>query len=118
MIVESGRLLYITFILLLIETVLMIFWKEYNRRRFGGLTRRKFKPNATIRQTAAFFHMDPDDVLRMQTETIVTLPHNIIPVDFKAKPMKNYDFSQEAASDSYIAVRIALTPLYSLYTGS
>lgn len=85
MLLETGHLIYVTFIIVLIEIVVMIFWKEYNRIRYGKLHRRKFKPDVTMEEIAEFFAMDKEDVGEMQNDKIVTLPQNIIPDNFKAE---------------------------------
>lgn len=82
---ETKHLLFITMIIVLIEIVFMIFWKEYNRIRFGGLKRRTFKPDATVEQIASFFEMSQEEILHMQKEDIIILPQNIISDDFKAE---------------------------------
>lgn len=82
---ESRHLLYVTFIIVLIEIMVMIFWKEYNRRKYGSLNRRTFKPDASVEQIAGFFDMKEADVEKMQNDKIIILPHNIIREDFKAE---------------------------------
>ncbi|MGN0495837.1 MAG: poly-beta-1,6-N-acetyl-D-glucosamine synthase [Lachnospiraceae bacterium] len=82
---ESKHLLYVTFVIVLIEIVVMIFWKEYNRRKYGSLNRRTFKPDASIEQIAEFFDMKKADIRKMQNDKISILPHNIIRDDFKAE---------------------------------
>ena len=44
----------------LIELLVLILWKEYNRRRFGTLRRRKFAPDITNQQIDSYFHLDPE----------------------------------------------------------
>lgn len=85
MLLETKKLLYITFIVLLIEIVVMIFWKEYNRRRYGKLKRRTFKPDASVEQIAEFFDIPEDCLEGMRELNILTLPFNVIGDDFKAE---------------------------------
>ena len=47
------------FIAVLIELLVLILWKEYNRRRFGSLRRRKFAPDITDQEIDSYFHLDP-----------------------------------------------------------
>ena len=44
----------------LIELLVLIVWKEYNRRRFGSLRRRTFAPDITNQQIDSYFHLDPE----------------------------------------------------------
>lgn len=85
MLQETKHLLLITFIILLVEIVFMIFWKEYNRKRYGGLKRRKFKPDASIEQIAEFFDVPEDCIKDMRELKMLTLPTNVIGDDFKAE---------------------------------
>ena len=81
---ETKRLLFITLVILLIEIVVMVFWKEYNRLKYGSLRRRKFKPDASVEQMAEFFEMPEEKLIEMRSQKIVILPKNIISNDFKA----------------------------------
>lgn len=82
---ETKQLLFITMIIVLVEIVIMIIWKEYNRLRFGRLRRRTFKPDATVEQIASFFEMPQEEILHMQQEKVIVLLKNIIQDDFKAE---------------------------------
>lgn len=90
MLQETKKLLFITFVILLIEIVVMIFWKEYNRLKYGSLRRRKFKPDASVEEMAEFFEMPQEKLLEMRSQKIITLPQNIISKDFKAVRKKLY----------------------------
>ena len=79
MVRDSGRLALISLIILLVEIVVMIFWKEYNRLRFGKKNRRKFRPDVTVAETAEFMHMTEEAVAKMQNDKVVVLEKNIIP---------------------------------------
>ena len=81
---ETKKLLFITFIVLLIEIVFMIFWKEYNRRKFGSLRRRTFKPDANVEQMADFFEIPKEALVRMRSEKVIALQQNIIQKNFQA----------------------------------
>lgn len=84
MIFETYHLLLICAIIFCIELIFMIFWKEYNRIRYGSKDRREFKPDATLDQMAEFFKMPEASIALMQNKKINVLQKNIIPVDFKA----------------------------------
>lgn len=94
---ETGRLCFITLIILLVEIVFMIFWKEYNRLKFGKLRRRTFKPDVTVEQTAQFFGKTVEEINAMREEKNITLPHNIIPKDFQAvrKELLGFELSKK-----------------------
>ena len=81
---ESVRLLGITTLIVLVEIVVLIFWKEYNSIRYGKKNRRHFKPDVTIPQISNFLGRSVQDISAMQDSKIVTLYENIIPKDFKA----------------------------------
>lgn len=85
MLQETKHLLFITFIILLVEVVVMLFWKEYNRLKFGSLRRRTFKPDATVEQMAEFLEIPKEALDTMRSQKIITLPQNIISKNFKAE---------------------------------
>lgn len=86
--IESYRLLKITGIILLVEILFLIFWKEYNRRRFGSLNRRTFRPDASVDDIVRFFGLTEDLINDMRNSDVYVLEHNIISEDFKSIPMK------------------------------
>lgn len=90
MLMETKNLLYVTFIILLVEIVVMIFWKEYNRIKFGKLRRRTFKPDVSLKQMAEFFDIPEQALKRMQQSKVLTLKSNIIENDFKAERKQLY----------------------------
>ena len=63
----------------------MLFWKEYNRLKFGSLRRRTFKPDATVEQMAEFLEIPKEALDTMRSQKIITLPQNIISKNFKAE---------------------------------
>lgn len=82
---ETKHLLFITFIILLIEVVVMIVWKEYNRLKYGSLRRRNFKPDATVEQVADFMDIPEEALNAMRSRKIIVLRQNIISKNFKAE---------------------------------
>lgn len=56
---QTEHFFMILFIAVLIELLVLILWKEYNRRRFGSLRRRKFAPDITDQEIDSYFHLDP-----------------------------------------------------------
>ena len=85
---STYKLFKITGIILLIEILFMIFWKEYNRRKYGSLNRRTFRPDASIDDMVQFFGIDAALIEDMRNSDVYVLNHNIIPEDFKSIPMK------------------------------
>lgn len=88
MLQETKHMLFITFVILLIEIVVMIFWKEYNRLKYGSLRRRTFRPDVSVEQIAEFFEMPMDKIIEMRSQKIIILPQNIIRKDLKAERKK------------------------------
>lgn len=56
---QTEHFFVVLFIAVLIELLVLILWKEYNRRRFGSLRRRKFAPDITDQEIDSYFHLDP-----------------------------------------------------------
>ena len=81
MIRDSWKLLFISFIILLVEIVIMIFWKEYNRLRFGKLNRRKFPVDTTAEEIAEIMQTEAEKVRMMQKNKINIFEENIVPSD-------------------------------------
>lgn len=88
MLLDTGHILYITGLIFVFEVMVMIFWKEYNRIRYGKLTRRKFKPPVTVAQMSTFFEQPVELIERMQNDNITVLEKNLFSPDFKGKPLK------------------------------
>lgn len=84
---ETRHLLFVTFIIFLIECLIMIYWKEYNRIRYGKLNRRKFKPDVEPTELTLYFMLDEFTIEKFQNDNIITLDENIITNDFKGKPI-------------------------------
>jgi hypothetical protein len=42
-----------------IELLVLILWKEYNKRRFGTKRRRKFAPDISDQEIDDYFQLDP-----------------------------------------------------------
>ena len=83
MVWESRHLAFISLIILLVEIVVMIFWKEYNRLRFGKKNRRKFRPDVTTEEIAKLMQTDVETIERMQREKVTILEKNIVPKELK-----------------------------------
>ena len=56
---QTEHFFAVLFIAVLIEILVLLLWKEYNRRRFGSLRRRKFAPDITDQEIDSYFHLDP-----------------------------------------------------------
>lgn len=96
MIMEIQKYFYILFIAMLIVCVLLIFWKNYNLRRFGKLHRRKFRPAVTNEELCQMFEMDMEMIEKMQNERVVVLEQNIIPKDLGMGNSKDDEEEYEA----------------------
>lgn len=102
---ETLRLLFITGIILLIEIVFMIFWKEYNRLKFGKLNRRRFPNDVTVKQIAEFFEMQEEEIMQMQEAKYSTYENNIIPNDFKAERREQRDWEKKGDQEKKVKSR-------------
>lgn len=76
--------------------MLLIFWKNYNLRRFGKLHRRKFRPAVTNEELCQMFEMDMEMIEKMQNERVVVLEQNIIPKDLGMGNSKDDEEEYEA----------------------
>ena len=76
---EAKKYYFIVFIVLLAGFVLFIIWKNYNKKRFGSLNRRKFRPEVTKEELVEKFAIDRLMVETLQNDRIITLEKNIIP---------------------------------------
>lgn len=70
---------YILFIAFLIIVIFLIFWKNYNKRKYGKLHRRKFKPAVTNKELAEMFEIEQSVIEQMQNDRVTVLDQNIIP---------------------------------------
>jgi len=70
---------YILFIAFLIIVIFLIFWKNYNKQKYGKLHRRKFKPAVTNEELVELFELDQSVIEKMQNERVTVLEQNIIP---------------------------------------
>ena len=70
---------YILFIAFLIIVIFLIFWKNYNKYKYGKLHRRKFKPAVTNEELAEMFEIEQSIIEQMQNEHVTVLEQNIIP---------------------------------------
>lgn len=70
---------YILFIGFLIICLFLIFWKNYNIRKYGKLHRRKFKPAVTNEELLEMFELEEETLSRLQNDRVVVLETNIIP---------------------------------------
>ena len=58
-----------------------IFWKNYNKRKYSRLHRRRFRPPVTNDEIEETFYLDANLVHAMQERRMIVLEHNIIPDD-------------------------------------
>ncbi len=81
MVLTIEHYFHILFIAALIFVVFFIFWKNYNKRKYGRLHRRRFRPPVTNDEIEETFHLDANLVHAMQERRMIVLEHNIIPDD-------------------------------------
>ena len=79
MVWDSRHLVFISLIILLIEIVVMIFWKEYNRIRFGRKNRRKFRPDVSKEEIAEIMHTTPENIEQIQKRKVIVFEKNVVP---------------------------------------
>ena len=79
MVWDSRHLVFISLIILLIEIVVMIFWKEYNRIRFGRKNRRKFRPDVSKEEIAEIMHTTPENIDQIQKRKVIVFEKNVVP---------------------------------------
>ncbi len=70
---------YVLFIAFLIICIFLIFWKNYNKQKYGKLHRRKFKPPVTNEELCEMFELEPDLLDQLQYNRFSVLEKNIIP---------------------------------------
>lgn len=81
MLEEVNRYYVILMMVLVVGFVIFIFWKKYNRYKFGKLHRREFSPNVSKAELMERFQLDEKTIESFQNDKIITLEHNIIPED-------------------------------------
>ena len=76
---QTEHYFYILFVAILIEMLLLIFWKEYNYRRFGKKRRRQFKPNVSNQEMDIYFQLDPELSKKLHHDKYIEILENPIP---------------------------------------
>ena len=76
---QTEHYFVVLFIAILVETLLLILWKEYNYHRFGKLDRRKFKPNVTQEELDEYFNLNSELAYKMHHDKYVEVFENPIP---------------------------------------
>lgn len=102
MIMEIRKYFFILFIATLILIVLLIFWKNYNLRRFGNLHRRKFRPPVEDKELADMFELNIEMVKRMQSDRYILLETNIVPEDLGIGGKNPKEDKYEDEKEEYI----------------
>ncbi len=102
MIMEIRKYFYILFIAALIIAVLLIFWKNYNYRKFGKLHRRKFRPPVDDKELSDMFEIDIAMVNKMQNERYILLETNIIPEDLGIGSKNPKEDTYEDEKEEYL----------------
>jgi len=76
---QTEHHFYILFIAILIEILVLIIWKEYNKHRFGKKDRRKFKPHVTEEELDEYFKLDEALAYSLHHDKYIELLENPIP---------------------------------------
>ena len=76
---QTEHHFYILFIAILIEILVLIIWKEYNKHRFGKKYRRKFKPLVTEEELDEYFKLDEALAYSLHNDKYIELLENPIP---------------------------------------
>ena len=76
---QTEHHFYILFIAILIEILVLIIWKEYNKHRFGKKDRRKFKPLVTEEELDEYFKLDEALAYSLHNDKYIELLENPIP---------------------------------------
>ena len=76
---QTEHFFFILFVATIIEFIVLRVWKEYNYRRFGGLRRRKFKPDVTAEELDEFFDLDPVLANQFHNDKYIEVFENPIP---------------------------------------
>lgn len=66
-------------IVILLEVLLLILWKEYNYRLYGKRKRRHFKPDVTVEELDRIFELDEEMSRKLHNDKFIVVPVNPIP---------------------------------------
>lgn len=76
---QTERYFSIMSIVVLVEILAIILWKEYNYQRFGKKRRRKFKPDVTREELDQIFNLSEEMSNSLHNDKFITVPVNPIP---------------------------------------
>ncbi len=76
---QTEQYFSIMSVVILIEILALILWKEYNYRRFGRKKRRQFKPDVTDEELDRIFGLDPEMSRKLHNDKFIVVPVNPIP---------------------------------------
>ena len=66
-------------VVILLEVLLLILWKEYNYRMYGKRKRRHFKPDVTAEELDKIFELDEEMSRKLHNDKFIVVPVNPIP---------------------------------------
>ena len=81
MLMELKKYLFIIFLGILLSTLILIIWKNYNSKKYGSRNRRQFRPDVNNEELAEFYRLDISVIEEMQNSRYVELETNIIAED-------------------------------------
>ena len=76
---QTEQYFSIMSVVILIEILALILWKEYNYRRFGRKKRRQFKPDVTDEELDKIFGLDPEMSRKLHNDKFIVVSVNPIP---------------------------------------
>lgn len=81
MLMELKKYLTIIAIAILLATLVLLLWKNYNIKRFGSQNRRTFRPSVSNEELSEFYRLDVNKIEEMQNSRYIELNTNIIAPD-------------------------------------
>ena len=79
MLAEVNSYYMILLYVLLVSLVVFIFWKNYNKKKYGSYHRRTFRPEVSVDELSEKFNISAEVIKDMQNSRVTVLEKNIIP---------------------------------------
>jgi biofilm PGA synthesis N-glycosyltransferase PgaC len=76
---QTEQYFSIMSIVILVEILALILWKEYNYRRYGKRKRRQFKPDVTAEELDKIFELNEEMSRSLHNDKFIVVPVNPIP---------------------------------------
>jgi poly-beta-1,6-N-acetyl-D-glucosamine biosynthesis protein PgaD len=75
---DTVKIVAITIVVASIALGILMFWSQYNRKKFGGLSRRKFPEDVKDSEIINYFNLDDELFNNLKYKQIVVLEKNIL----------------------------------------